>query len=121
MGFALLNPSYELKRYAYEFNVTLDLVSPLHPFPATGRVKELDQLRTGHSGMPLGRPGTYENGALSVFPRPCAWVPGSRATPAPRNDVPLEFFTASCAEMDIRGSAAIFVVTTLGGGCAQAR
>ena len=84
MGFALLNPSCELKRYAYEFNVTLDLFSPLHPFPATGRVKELDQLRTGHSGMPLGRPGTYENGALPVFPQ--AVCLGSGLAGAPRND-----------------------------------
>jgi hypothetical protein len=38
------------------------------------------------------RPGTYEHPPSTVFIGPCAWLPGSWAAPAPRNDGHLELF-----------------------------
>jgi hypothetical protein len=38
------------------------------------------------------RPETYEHRPSTVFIGPCAWVPGSRALPTPRNDDHLELF-----------------------------
>ena len=74
MGFALLNPSYDL-------------------FPGCEEMPLVGAYFFVIPGWSAGPgPEPMNTGLSQRVEGPCAWVPGSRAAPAPRNDEYFGFF-----------------------------